>query len=46
MKPGEYIVAGFVFLMLATFFGVFFWFQLKRIKNRKTASHNREESNV
>ncbi len=46
MKPGEYVVAGFVLLMLIAFFSIFIWFQIKRIKKRKTANQFKEERNV
>jgi hypothetical protein len=35
MKPGEYIVAGFVLLMLTAFFTIYIWFQIKRIKRNR-----------
>jgi len=35
MKPGEYIVLGFLILMLTAFFSVFIWFLIKRMKKQK-----------
>jgi hypothetical protein len=35
MKPGEYVVAAFVLIMLSVFFGVYFWYQYKRITKNK-----------
>ncbi|NQV53613.1 MAG: hypothetical protein HQ500_10545 [Flavobacteriales bacterium] len=35
MKPAEYVVLVFVLLMLAAFFGVYIWFQVKRIKRNR-----------
>jgi hypothetical protein len=46
MKPGEYVVAGFVLLMLVAFFGIYIWFQIKRIKKHKTASQFKEDRKV
>ncbi len=41
MKPGEYVVLGFVGLMLATFFILYIRFQIKRIKrNRAKKNEN------
>jgi len=35
MKPGEFVVLGFVALMLLSFFSLYIWFQIKRIKRNR-----------
>jgi len=42
MKPGEYIVLGFVTVMIIIFFSVFTWYQIKRYKKwkMKSSTHN------
>lgn len=42
MKPGEYIVLGFVLLMLVAFFSIYIWFQIKRIK-RNRSNHRQDK---
>jgi hypothetical protein len=40
MKPGEFVVLGFVALMLLSFFSLYIWFQIKRIKRNRQKKVN------
>jgi len=43
MKPAEYAVLAFVLLMLTTFFSVYNWFQVKRIKRNRANRHQTKD---
>jgi len=46
MKPGEYVVLAFVALMLTTFFALYIWFQIKRIKRNQATRKANQASNI
>lgn len=46
MKPGEYVVLVFVVLMLAAFFSLNIWFQIKRVKRHQATRKAAQASNI
>jgi cytochrome oxidase assembly protein ShyY1 len=40
MKVGEYVVLGFVTVMLLTFFSLYIWLQVKRLKRHREQRQN------